>query len=53
MTIEALKETYQKLYKLLPEDISELCYLLIIDENYDDEKGIVQMVLGSLEEILA
>lgn len=53
MTIETLKETYPKLYKLLPEDISELRYLLIIDENYDDEEGIAQMVLGSLEEILA
>ena len=37
MTIETLKETYPKLYKLLPEDISELRYLLVIDENYDDE----------------
>jgi hypothetical protein len=37
LTIETLKETYPKLYKLLPEDISELRYLLVIDENYDDE----------------
>jgi hypothetical protein len=53
LTIETLKETCPKLYKLLPEDISELSYLLIIDENYDDEESIAQMVLGSLEEILA
>ena len=53
LTIETLKETYPKLYKLLPEDISELSNLLIIDENYDDEESIAQMVLGSLEEILA
>lgn len=37
MTIETIKEMYPKLYKTLPDDVSELRYLLVIDENYDDE----------------
>lgn len=37
MTIVTIKETYPKLYKTLPDDVSELRYILVIDENYDDE----------------
>jgi len=37
LTIETLKEAYPKLYRTLPEDVSELRYLLVIDENYDDD----------------
>lgn len=37
MTIETLKKSYPKLYAKLPEDVSELRYLLVIDENYDDD----------------
>jgi len=37
LTIATLKEAYPKLYKTLPDDITELRYLLVIDVNYDDE----------------
>ena len=37
MTIETLQKSYPKLYEKLPEDISELRYLLVIDVNYDDD----------------
>ena len=37
MTIETLKKSYPKLFKKLPEDVSELRYLLVIDINYDDD----------------
>ena len=37
MTIETLKKSYPKLYAKLPEDVSELRYLLVIDVNYDDD----------------
>jgi hypothetical protein len=37
LTIETIKERYPKLYKTLPDDVSELRYLLVIDVNYDDD----------------
>lgn len=37
MTIETIEKSYPKLFKKLPEDVSELRYLLVIDENYDDD----------------
>ena len=37
MIIETLQKSYPKLYEKLPEDVSELRYLLVIDVNYDDE----------------
>lgn len=37
MTIETLQKSYPKLYAKLPEDVSELRYLLVIDVNYDDD----------------
>jgi hypothetical protein len=37
MTIETLEESYPKIYKQLPEEISALRYLLVIDENYNDD----------------
>ena len=37
MTIESIAEHYPKLFKELPEDISALRYLLVIDENYNDD----------------
>jgi hypothetical protein len=37
LTIETLKKSYPKLYAKLPEDVSEIRYLLVIDENYDDD----------------
>ncbi|MEA1880096.1 MAG: hypothetical protein U9N11_05595 [Campylobacterota bacterium] len=37
MTIETLQRTYPKLFKALPEEISALRYLLVIDENYNDD----------------
>ncbi len=37
MTIETFKKSYPKLFTKLPEDVSELRYLLVIDVNYDDE----------------
>lgn len=37
MTSETLQKSYPKLYEKLPEDVSELRYLLVIDVNYDDE----------------
>ncbi len=37
MNIEQIKERYPKLFKTLEEDISELRYLMVIDENYNDD----------------
>lgn len=37
MTIESIEKNYPKLFKTLPEDTTELRYLLVIDENYDDD----------------
>ncbi len=37
MTIETLEKNYPKLFKILPEDTTELRYLLVIDENYNDD----------------
>lgn len=37
MTIETIEKSYPKLFKKLPEDITELRYILVIDENYDDD----------------
>ncbi len=34
--IEQLKIEYPKLFALLPEDISALRYILVIDENFND-----------------
>ncbi|PHS42302.1 MAG: hypothetical protein COB07_00750 [Sulfurovum sp.] len=36
MNIEHLKEKYPKIFTKLPEDITELRYLMVIDENYND-----------------
>ena len=35
--IETLGKNYPKLFKALPEEISALRYLLVIDENYNDD----------------
>lgn len=37
MNIESLKKTYPKVFKKLLEDVSALRYLMVIDENYDDD----------------
>ena len=37
MIIETFKKSYPKLFTKLPENVSELRYLLVIDVNYDDE----------------
>ena len=37
ITIETIKKDYPKLFSKLPEDISALRYLLVIDENYNDD----------------
>jgi disulfide oxidoreductase YuzD len=37
LTIETIEKNYPKLFKKLPEDTTELRYLLVIDENYDDD----------------
>jgi len=37
ITIETLEQNYPKLFKALPEEISALRYLLVIDENYNDD----------------
>jgi hypothetical protein len=37
LTIETIEKNYPKLFKTLPEDTTELRYLLVIDENYDDD----------------
>lgn len=37
MTIETIEKNYPKLFKTLPEDTTELRYLLVIDENYNDD----------------
>ena len=37
MTIESIEKNYPKLFKTLPEDAEELRYLLVVDENYDDD----------------
>ena len=36
MTIETLRTTYPKLFSKVEDDIDELRYLLVIDENFDD-----------------
>ena len=37
MTIETIEKNYPKIFKALPEDTTELRYLLVIDENYNDD----------------
>lgn len=37
MNIEILEQNYPKLFKALPEEISALRYLLVIDINYNDD----------------
>ncbi|WP_309496585.1 hypothetical protein [Sulfurovum sp.] len=37
MTIETIEKNYPKIFKTLPEDVSALRYLLVVDENYDDD----------------
>jgi len=37
LTIETLKKSYPKLFTKLPEDVSELRHLLVIDVNYNDD----------------
>ena len=37
MTIETLEENYPKFFKTLKEEVTDLRYLLVVDENYDDE----------------
>ena len=37
MTSEMIENSYPKIFKQLPEDETELRYLLVIDENYDDD----------------
>ena len=37
MTIDTIEQSYPKLFKKLPEDVSALRYLLVVDENYDDD----------------
>jgi len=37
LNIEHLREQYPKVFKTLAEDVTELRYLMVIDENYDDD----------------
>lgn len=37
MTSEMIEKSYPKIFKKLPKDATELRYLLVIDENYDDD----------------
>lgn len=37
MTIETIEKNYPKLFKSLPEDVTALRYLVVIDENYNDD----------------
>ena len=37
ITIETIKKDYPKLFSKLPKDLSALRYLLVIDENYNDD----------------
>ena len=37
MNIEHLREQYPKIFKTLADDVTELRYLMVIDENYDDD----------------
>ncbi|MCF6245376.1 MAG: hypothetical protein L3J43_10105 [Sulfurovum sp.] len=37
MNLENIKQMYPKVFKTLPEDLDELRYLMVIDENYMDE----------------
>ena len=37
MNIETIEKSYPKLFKQIPEDISALRYLLVVDENYNDD----------------
>jgi len=41
LTIEALKEAYPKIYKTVPDDVTEFRHLLVIDINYDDDDSDV------------
>ena len=37
MNIEHVSEQYPKVFKTLADDVTELRYLMVIDENYDDD----------------
>lgn len=37
MNIETLQQNYPKIFNALPEEITALRYLLVIDENYNDD----------------
>ncbi|CAA6818498.1 MAG: Unknown protein [uncultured Sulfurovum sp.] len=37
MTSQMIEKSYPKIFKKLPKDEIELRYLLVIDENYDDD----------------
>jgi len=37
LTIETIEKNYPKIFMRLPEDTTELRYLLVIDENYNDD----------------
>jgi hypothetical protein len=37
VTIENLQENYPKFFKTVKEEVTDLRYLLVVDENYDDE----------------
>jgi len=37
LNIDILKQKYPKIFNALKEDIDALRYLLVIDENYDDD----------------
>jgi len=37
VNIEVIEKNYPKVFKKLPEDIDALRYLLVIDENYNDD----------------
>jgi len=37
LTIETIEIQYPALFKLLPSDLSALRYILVIDENYNDD----------------
>ena len=36
MSIDELRVSYPKLFEKLPEDMTELRYILVIDENFND-----------------
>jgi len=37
LNIEHLREKYPQVFKALADDVTELRYLMVIDENYDDD----------------